>query len=477
MNFRQRLVWVVAGLILLGFMGTAGGAELPVYDLPQLIKMALKFSPEVKASKSEVDQAQGQQDEARGYYYPRMEFNIMGGVVPDARLPQIRNNQIYYPDPSNKLHGVGIFGRLDALISQPLYTFGKIAYRERAAEKYVKVKEAGVEAKKGEVMVRMAEAYYGLILAEQGRQAVKEARTYTDDTRRRITKLLAIRSTTVTEADMYRLVSYESALDKFAAQAEEGAKVAYKALKELVGAGPGQEFRVPEELPTPEPAKGGVDFYIQQALDLRPEFTQLKEGLVARELLVKAAKADRLPSFYLAVQAALAGAPDRKTNRDPYIYDFFNQAYAFPFVGAKWHFDFGISKAKIKQAQAELEQLQHTQKTAFMGIPIQVARAYGKVQENYKGALAMEKAYINARRWIITSFGNFDMGLGKMEEIFQAIEKYATFRGDYLLALFNYNVAVAELDNATGAYRRTLANLASETPERQNQGAGAPPPK
>jgi hypothetical protein len=66
-------------------------------------------------------------------------------------------------------------------------------------------------------------------------------------------------------------------------------------------------------------------------------------------------------------------------------------------------------------------------------------------------------AYVNARRWLITSFSNFDMGLGTMNDIFEAFERYGTFRGDYLMALYNYNVATAQLDKATGAYRRTLA--------------------
>ena len=205
----SRYVGFLAVIVLLGLNGPAAAAAVPVYDLPQLLKMALTFSPEVKASQSEVSLAQGQRDEVRGYYYPRMEFNIMGGVVPDARRPQIQNNQIYYPDPSNKIHGVGIFGRLDAFISQPLYTFGKIAYRERAAEKYIKVKEAGVDLKKGEVILRVSEAYYGLILAEQGRATVVEARTYLNDTRRRLERLLALKSHTVSDADLYRLRSYE----------------------------------------------------------------------------------------------------------------------------------------------------------------------------------------------------------------------------------------------------------------------------
>jgi outer membrane protein TolC len=249
---------------------------------------------------------------------------------------------------------------------------------------------------------------------------------------------------------------YEGGVEKFAAQADEGSKVAYQALKALVGYDPGQDFRVPQELPTPTAAAGGVDHYIRLALELRPEFTQLKHGLVARQLLVDAAKADRYPSFFFAVLGQVAGAPGREHNPDPYVNDFFNGVGAMPAVGAQWHFDFGILKAKIGQARAELDQLRYTEKQALMGIPVEVAKDYGKVQENYKASLGLEKAYVNARRWLVTAFSNFDMGLGKMEDIFQAFERFGSFRGDYLTALYDYNLAVAQLDKSSGAFRRNL---------------------
>ena len=437
----------------------AGGAETPVLTLKQLTAMALDYSHEVKATKSEVTLAQEQKNEVHGHRWPQFDALATGGVVPNARRGEVRTvgegKTLFYPDPKDKIHGVNIFGNLTFSLIQPLYTFGKIAYREEAAAKNVEVKKAGVDLKKGEVMVQVAQAYYGLILANQGKEAVADARTYLRDARERITRLLRVNSPNVKESDQYRLAMYEGGVEKFAAQADEGSKVAYQALKALVGYGPNQDFQVPQELPAPT-APSGLDSYIRTALELRPEFTQLKSGLVARQLLVDAAKADRYPSFFFAVVGQVAGAPGRKYNPDPYTNDFFNDYGALPMLGAKWHFDFGILKAKIGQARAELEQLRHTEKHALMGIPVEVAKDYGKVQENYKGSVGMEKAYVNARRWLVTSFSNFDMGLGKMEDIFQAFERYGAFRGDFLMALYEYNLAVAELDKSSGAFRRNL---------------------
>ncbi|MCL4501869.1 MAG: TolC family protein, partial [Deltaproteobacteria bacterium] len=159
----------------------------------------------------------------------------------------------------------------------------------------------------------------------------------------------------------------------------------------------------------------------------------------------------------------------------PYILDYFNDNFAFPFVGAKWHFDFGILNAKVRQAQAELEQLKHQQRLALMGIPIQVAKDYGDVQTNYKGSIGLEKAYVNARRWLVTTFSNFDMGLGKMDDIFLAFERYGVFRGDYLQTLYDYNISRAELDKDTGGFRQKLPEELKKAEQAKEKNGGVKP--
>ncbi len=461
MSARTRIILgILSGLAIISAPAVSRAAEPPVLNLQQLTVMALKFSPQVKTKEKDVDVATAQRDQAHAYRFPQFDALAIGGITQNARAPITKNGQVFFPDPENRIHGVNVFGHLDFGLIQPIYTFGKIAYREGAAEHNIKITPAGVDAERGEVIVLVAQAYYGLILANQGKQAVQDARTYLSDARTRVQKLLAINSPNAKETDVYRLNMYEGGVEKFAAQADEGSKLAYQALKALIGYGPDQNFRVPTDLPNPTQPPQPLNYYIQESLELRPEFTQLKEGLVARDLLVKGAKADLFPSVFAAVFGQVAGAPGRApvagNQRDPAIFDYYNGIGAGPVIGLAYHFDFGITRAKIREAQAELAKLKEQERTALLGIPVEVGKAYAKVQENYKGAVGLEKGYVNARRWLITSFSNFDMGLGSMDEIFRAFERYGSFRGDYLKALYDYNYATAELSKATGDYKRKL---------------------
>ena len=139
--------------------------------------------------------AQEQKNEAHGYRWPQFDAVALGGVVPNAQRGEVRqvgkDKTLFYPDPAGSIHGMNVFGNLTFTLMQPLYTFGKIAYREEAAAKNIEVKKAGVDLKKGEVMLQVAQAYYGLILANQGKDAVADARTYLRDARERVTRLLA----------------------------------------------------------------------------------------------------------------------------------------------------------------------------------------------------------------------------------------------------------------------------------------------
>ncbi|MDO9069978.1 MAG: TolC family protein, partial [Deltaproteobacteria bacterium] len=126
-----RIGGAVLGLVLLLAPLAASGAETPVLTLKQLTVMALDYSHEVKATKSEVTFAQELKNEAHGYRWPQFDALATGGVVPNARRGEVRqvgeNKTLFYPDPKDKLQGMNIFGNLTFALVQPLYTFGKIA--------------------------------------------------------------------------------------------------------------------------------------------------------------------------------------------------------------------------------------------------------------------------------------------------------------------------------------------------------------
>jgi len=456
--------WVFVALMGILWASSAWGQEKVVLSLEQLIQLAIERSPEMAEAEKDILIAESDLEQAKAARLPQLDALAIGGVVDAADRPIVVVSP--RPGPGDRyLRGrlenpdwdpgdPGPFGKLDITVIQPLYTFGKISSRIDAAIKGVEVKKAAREKTRGDVELRVKELYFALLLSRQGKEAAEDVSSFVEDARRRIKKLLELGSTSVDESDLYRVEAYAAEAKRFKAKAESGSKLAYMALKQMIGFPPEKDFELDvKELPKDPRALGDQKDYIEMALRMRPELEQIEKGLEAKKSLVEAAKADMYPSIFLAGVASLAGAPNREHMDVAYIGDEYNHANGGVVLGAKWHFDFGIQQAKMSKAKAEYERLLHTRDYALRNIPLEVAKHYQDAIEHMQAFQASEEAASAARKWVVVAFANFDMGVGQARDIFFAVERYGKNQGDYLLSLLNYHLALARLSHAVAQYR------------------------
>ncbi|MGA2228053.1 MAG: TolC family protein [Syntrophobacteraceae bacterium] len=426
-------------------------AEQRVLSLEQLIQMALETSPELKMAEQDILAAKGDYKQAKGGMLPQLDFVAIGGPVNAADVPTVTvvRNTGYLV--GHDFPGIGVFGSLDLTITQPLYTFGKISNRKDAAALGVEVQSAAREKKRNEVVLYVKELYYAYLIAAQGKSAAREADNYINDAGKRIRRLLELKAKNVDPSDLYRLDAFSAEVRAFAAKADSGANTSYAALKSAIGLPENGDFRLAvTEMPKNPENLGSQEEYVQRALANRPEIMQVKKGAEARGKLVCAAEADLYPTFFASGLASVAGAPGRQTFDNTYIIDEFNHTWAGLIAGAQWHFDFGIGKGKLDKARAEYQKMRNTQELAERNIPVEVVKYYQDTVEAEKSYAAYEQAAIGSRRWVVTAFSNFDLGIGTARDMFDAIDRYGKNQGEYLRALYNYRVGLARLDYATG---------------------------
>ena len=439
---------IIFGIVFILF-GVAGAQkeEKLLLNLEQLIEMAIAKSPELGETQSEIAASQSDLEQVKAAYYPQIESTAILGPVDNAKRPEVRGTRII--DPADG--GIGIFGRLGFTVAQPVYTFGKLSNRKEAASRGVRAKELKIVGRKNEIVLQVKELYYALILARDGINSANEADSFFDDARSRMKRLLELGSVNVMESDLYRVDAYRAGTVRSRAEAEKGVKVAYFALKSLIYLPPDKEFDLSEKiLPMKEGALADMENYIQKAFVDRPEFKQLDEALAAQESQIQAVQSDRYPSVFVALEGSFAGAPGREFFRNPYIPDEFNHVQIGAIAGVRWNFDFGISKAKVEKEKAEYARLQYAKATGKLKIPIQVAKYYQEVREWKVAVGAYREAALASRKWIVSAFTNFDMGIGTADDMLRGIEKYGENQGKYLEALFNYNLSLAQLEYAVG---------------------------
>ncbi len=445
---------VCAGLFCAAATGVGSAAETEtgktlVVGLDDCIRLALKSAPELGEAQADIDQTASKLQEASSYRYPQFELVSLFGPAPGARRQDI--SPTVMTDRAFSFSNLTWFGSADATLVQPLYTFGKISENMKAATHGIEVDRARKTQRGNEIVLKVREYYYGLMLAREMKELVLEIQETLDKARGKAKKLLNEGSESVEEMDIYKLDAFSGEVRKYLEEAEKGERLALSALRarlNLPQSAPleiGPERLILVEIETPE-----FSYFVDRAREQRPEYRQISEGLKARQALVEAAKSVYYPDIFMAGMLSFAYAEGREKVTNPYITDPFRHTYGGVALGLRWKLDFGITGAKVAGEQAQYNRLLSTREFASTNIPLQIRKYYLDLKEAEQTSRASKDAYTNAKKWAVTAIANFDFGIGPAKEIFEALQAYARMRASYFQSIYNYRIARSNLDYATG---------------------------
>ncbi len=459
MNGRAARAWI-AGAALALAAAAAGGAE--TVSLDEAVARALAADQRIGERRHLVEAARALLQEALGHRGLRYDVNAFVGIAPGVdggffEAPNGKSCTSLPCTPRDDLYelndGLSPWVSVQFKIIKPLYTFGKIERYAEAAQGNVDVKRQDVRLARAEVRWDVTRAYYGYL-------AARDMRRLLEDVDRRIGKALHLVERWLKEgggrakrSDLYALQTGQALARRFLAQARGVEAVALDGLKVLTGSGLDAELAVADRELRPVPLpEGHLRALIARALERRPEMAQLEAGMRARRALVAARKAEAKPNVYAGVVGSLAWSPNRDRLDNPYLIDPFNHAGATPVLGLKWEFASGVQPARVARARAELEALVAKASFAREGIPFQVAEAWHKVRAGRRQVEELERASRAARRWLITTYADFEAGLERTERLVDAFQAYVFAHSDYLTAVHDYDLAVAHLERVTGAW-------------------------
>ena len=449
MAILHSLLCLIAGICFgSGLVYAAGPPQQAklVVTVEEAISRALAQAPELGESQADIDLADSKLKEAGAYRFPRIEFLSLLGPAPQANKMDFNR-----ADSGYGLSHLTWFVSGDVLITQPLYTFGKISESMKAAGFGIEVDRARKEQRRNEIAQKVREYYYGLLLARQMRGLVQEVQGYLDTARTSARKLLDQGSPNADEMDLYKLDAFTGEAAKFLNEANRGEQLALAALRVRLGLPPTAELDIADEqLTLDDSGIKELSVYLADAEHRRPEYRQIREGLKARAALVEAAQADYYPDIFLGAFYSAAYSQDRDKISNPYVTDTFRHNWGGVALGVKWRLDFGITGAKVAAEQARYERLLKTREFAAANIPLQVRKYQLELVEAQKSAESMKTAWTNARKWTVAAVANFDFGVGPARDIFEGLQNYARMKGEYFQNLYNFRIAEANLMLATG---------------------------
>ncbi len=416
-------------------------------SLDDCIRIALKSAPELGEAQADIELTASKLAEAKSYRFPQLNVTTLFGPAPQARAQDF----LATDRDTIRLNTLTWFTSADATLIQPLYTFGKISENMKAATHGIEVDRSRKVQRANEIALKVKEYYFGLMLARESKELILEVQDDLDKARTTAKKLLDQGSASVDETDIYKLDAFSGEVAKYLEEAQKGERLALAALRTRLGLPGDAVIEINSERLT---MGGGVvpeyDTFVEKARARRPEFRQIAEGLKARSALVEAARANYYPDIFLGGLFSWAYAEDRDRINNPYITDPFKHAIGGIALGARWKLDFGITGAKVAGEQAQYNRLLSTKEFADANIPLEIRKYYLELLEAEHSAADTLKAYTNAKKWAVAALANFDFGIGPAKEIFDALQAYARMRAAYFQSLYNYRIARANLDYASG---------------------------
>ena len=412
-------------------------------DLEDAIKMAIKKNPEIKEQELLVGLSQGQLEEAKAAQWPKLETISFGAPMYEITGDALRSN-----DNTDEM---GYFVKSEGKGYIPLYTWGKISSFKRAAQNKIVVDKNKTLETANDVVYKVKEYYYTYQLAWT---LGKEAKSILDKLDKIIQKaedIVKKETGEVTKVDVYKLKVFKAAgLEKYN-KAETGKELARSALAMQIGFNSAEGFDTKRHLLKEEAAHvQPLETYVKIALERRPEIHQLKHGLVARNALVSAERANLFPMLALGMLYEVGDSNVVKDQQSRFAYDPWNRVNGGVALAFKWDIDFLTTRAKMKQLKAQHDALLAKQEYAVRGIPMQVKKAYFSVLEQEKNIGYAKEGKKFAQKWFLHSGLGSAFGIGDVKDVLEGGYSMALMLNSYYQGIFNYNMALAELSKVTG---------------------------
>jgi outer membrane protein TolC len=442
-------------LMAAGLLLAALPAQAETVNLQQAVQMSLAADPRIKEREQVVEAARGLMQEVQGNAGWRVSANAFIGLAPKVEGGFYQGGNTFSGTTprtdGDEINGISDWTHLDFALIKPLYTFGKIERYGDAAQGNVDLKQGELRQTRGDTVYDTKRAYFGYLTA-------RDIRFFLEDMQERLNRTIASVERNLKEetgeskqSELYALQTAKGLLAKYVHQSRAVEKISLDGLKVLTGAGLQSDLQVADSRIEPV-AFPQIDLADLQARALqdRPEMEQLEAGLRARRALVAAKKADRMPDVYAGVIGQFNYASQRERLDNPYLNDPFNGGGLTPVVGMKWDSVFGVANARVNQAQAELEALNHKKAFAVAGIPFEVGEAYANARANHDAQRDLAEGAAAARRWMVATLADFSAGIESADKVADAIKNYVLTQTEYLRTVNDYNMNVAQLSRLTG---------------------------
>ena len=428
-------------LFILLLLGVAGFAQTDPMNLTvdQAIQLALANNPAYQVSQQEIRQYRYRLMQNFGFL---PEATLSGSKILDQKLMTIEIPPFY---PGAEPTKASLRFQLDYSFSfqivQPVFTGGKIFFNYKNAELDLRLAKEKEKNSRADTVLNVRKAFYNIQIMQELLKAHKEAVALAENNFNNVKNSFDLGM--ASQYDLLRAELAFSATKPDVLRVENLLETSVLGLKLMLGLPPTQEVRLQGELGYRQ-VQMELTSLLQNSLSNRSELLQLKMEKQKINNLLKITWAQYIPNFSLVAAYSSQSDNFRFTKGNWQNYYNISLGVSFPiFTGLKRSAQVGEMNVLKKIMDLNVRQLSDATR-------LQVESGYRTISQEYENIQMGLKNMESAKEGVRIAELNYREGMITILELNSSYNELTRAKVNYLQALYNYNIAIAELEKITG---------------------------
>lgn len=411
-----------------------------ILTLEDSVRLALSQNPYHLVSEERVDAAYSKLREAASGFFPSL--NAQGLYTLDEKVFELEFPSFVPGEPSQRVKVD--FTRdyqFSMSLSLPLFTGGRLISGFKQAKYNLESTKEAVRQSKHLTVFNTKRAFYGFLLAKEFVSVAEEAERVAKENLENVKNMYEVGM--ASKMDLLRSEVRLTNMQPQIIAARNNLRIAELNLKTLLGLDLSQPVEITGTL-VYEPYEPNLEECVNNALVNRPEVKQLDfQRKIAGEIL-KLSRAGYLPSL------AISGTYNFWADKLNFQKNTWSSFYAVNLVLTVPVFNGFRESAQVAQSKVMIKEVELNQKALRDTVEFEVRQAVLLLKEAKESLLSQEKNIEQAKESLRITQLNFNEGMATTLDVISAEAAYNQAQTNYSQALYNYVVAVAELDRAMG---------------------------
>ncbi len=427
-------------ILLLSLIQMSFAQEKITLTLDKSVRLALTQNPYHLATEERVDAASSKVREATAGFLPSINAQGQRTLLEKSMILEFPSFIPGEPSQEVELDFTRDY-QFSMSLSLPLYTGGRLTSSYKQAKYNLESTKEAVRQSKHLTVFNTKRAFFGHLLAREFVSVAEEAVRVAEENLENVKNMYEVGM--ASKMDLLRSEVRLTNMQPEIIAAKNNLRISELNLKMVLGMDLSQSVQIDGTL-SYEPYEPDLEECIASALAHRPEVRQFEfQRKMAGETL-KLSRAGYLPTL------AVSGSYSFWSDKLNFQKDTWSSFYAVNLILNVPIFNGLKESAQIAQSKAMIREIALNQKALQDAVELEVRQAVLLLKEAKETLLSQEKNTEQAKESLRITQLNFSEGMATTLDVISAEAAYSQARVNYSQALYNYVVAVADLDRAMG---------------------------